>query len=90
MGDLTLIHSPADPDKQTPVFSHCLELLGQGSGEHFLWLCPTRFQAQLMRRRFLRAAGGGIQPGHLAFDLKTFTTALHASGPNRRPAHTVS
>lgn len=85
MGELSLIHGPAHPDKWTPTYQRCRERLSNGRGGTFLWLCPTYFQAQLMRRRLLAASGTGSRPGYLALDLDRFIAALHRRCPERRP-----
>ena len=56
MGELTLIYGPAHPDKISPAYERCLTHLDAGDGESFLWLFPTHFQAQLMRRQLIRAS----------------------------------
>ncbi|HIG52932.1 MAG TPA: PD-(D/E)XK nuclease family protein [Candidatus Handelsmanbacteria bacterium] len=85
MGELTLIHGPAHPDKQSPLFEHCLRQLKQGKSGDFLWLFPTHFQAQLMHRQLMRASGAGIQSGHSALDLTRFIATLYRLCPDQRP-----
>ena len=90
MGELTLIYGPAHPDKASPAYEHCLAHLNDGDGESFLWLCPTRFQAQLMRRQLIRASSTDLLTGHLALDLNTFTDILYSLCPGQRPALPLS
>ena len=85
MGELTLIYGPAHPDKASPAYERCLANLDAGDGESFLWLLPTHFQAQLMRRQLLRASRTDLLTGHLALDLNSFTDILYSLCPGRRP-----
>ena len=85
MGELTLIHGPAHPDKQTPVFEQCQKRLEQGGGQTFLWLFPTQFQARLMHRRLLQTASTGLHPGHLTLDLNRLSAILYNSCAQRQP-----
>ena len=84
MGELTLIHGPAHPDKMSPAYEHSLASLDAGDGESFLWLFPTHFQAQLMRRQLIRASRTSLLTGHLALDLNSFTDILYSLCPERR------
>ena len=88
MGELTLIYGPAHPDKASPAYERCLAHLDAGDGESFLWLLPSHFQAQLMRRQLIRASH--LLTGHLALDLNTFTDILYGRCPGRRPALPLS
>ena len=85
MGELTLIYGPAHPDKIAPVHERCLTHLDAGDGESFLWLLPTHFQAQLMRRQLIRASSTDLLTGHLALDLNSFTNILYSLCPSQRP-----
>ena len=86
MGELTLIYGPAHPDKALPAYERCLA----GDSESFLWLLPTRFQAQLMRRQLIRASHTRLLTGHLALDLNSFTDILYSLCPGQRPALPLS
>ena len=86
MGELTLIYGPAHPDKALPAYECCLA----GDSESFLWLLPTRFQAQLMRRQLIRASHTRLLTGHLALDLNSFTDILYSLCPGQRPALPLS
>ena len=86
MGELTLIYGPAHPDKALPAYEHCLA----GDSESFLWLLPTRFQAQLMRRQLIRTSHTRLLTGHLALDLNSFTDILYSLCPGQRPALPLS
>ena len=86
MGELTLIYGPAHPDKALPAYERCLA----GDSESFLWLFPTRFQAQLMRRQLIRASHTRLLTGHLALDLNSFTDILYSLCPGQRPALPLS
>ena len=90
MGELTLIYGPAHPDKASPAYERCLTHLDAGDGESFLWLFPTHFQAQLMRRQLIRASSTDLLTGHLALDLNSFTDILYSLCPGRRPALPLS
>ena len=90
MGELTLIYGSAHPDKASPAYERCLTSLDAGDGESFLWLFPTHFQAQLMRRQLLRASRTGLFTGHLALDLNSFTDILYSLCPSQRPAQPLS
>ena len=90
MGELTLIYGPAHPAKASPAYERCLAHLNDGDGESFLWLCPTRFQAQLMRRQLVRASSADLLTGHLALDLNSFTDILYSLCPGQRPALPLS
>ncbi|MDE2743769.1 MAG: exodeoxyribonuclease V subunit gamma [Gemmatimonadota bacterium] len=90
MGELTLIYGPAHPDKISPAYERCLASLDAGDGESFLWLFPTHFQAQLMRRQLSRASRTGLLTGHLALDLNSFTDILYSLCPERRAALPLS
>ena len=90
MGELTLIYGSAHPDKASPAYERCLTSLDAGDGESFLWLFPTHFQAQLMRRQLLRASRTGLFTGHLALDLNSFTDILYSLCPSQRPALPLS
>ena len=90
MGELTLIYGPAHPAKASPAYEHCLAHLNDGDGESFLWLCPTRFQAQLMRRQLIRASSTDLLTGHLALDLNSFIDVLYSLCPGQRPALPLS
>ena len=90
MGELTLIYGPAHPDKMSPASERCLTSLDAGNGESFLWLFPTHFQAQLMRRQLIRASRIGLLTGHLALDLNSFTDILYSLCPSQRPALPLS
>ena len=85
MGELTLIYGPAHPDKASPAYERCLANLDAGDGESFLWLLPSHFQAQLMRRQLIRASRTDLLTGHLALDLNSFTDGLYSLCPGRRP-----
>ena len=54
MGELTLIYGPAHPDKASLVSARCSAHLNAGDSRAFLWLFPSHFQAQLMRRQLVR------------------------------------
>ncbi len=90
MGELTLIYGPAHPDKMSPAYERCLASLDAGDGESFLWLFPTHFQAQLMRRQLIRASSTDLLTGHLALDLNSFTDILYGFCPGQRPALPLS
>lgn len=90
MGELTLIYGPSHPDKTSPASERCLTHLDAGNGESFLWLLPTHFQAQLMRRQLLRASRTDLLTGHLALDLNSFTDILYRRCPSQRPALPLS
>ena len=90
MGELTLIYGPAHPDKTSPAYERCLASTDAGDGESFLWLFPTHFQAQLMRRQLLRTSRTDLLTGHLALDLNSFTDILYGLCPNQRPALPLS
>ena len=90
MGELTLIYGPAHPDKASPAYERCLAHLDAGDGESFLWLFPTHFQAQLMRRQLIRASRTRLLTGHLALDLNSFTNILYSLCPGQRPALPLS
>ncbi len=90
MGELTLIYGPAHPDKLSLASERCLTHLDAGDGEFFLWLFPTHFQAQLMRRQLIRATRTDLLTGHLALDLNSFTDLLYSLCPERRPALPLS
>ncbi|MCY3668342.1 MAG: exodeoxyribonuclease V subunit gamma [Gemmatimonadetes bacterium] len=90
MGELTLIYGPAHPDKASPAYERCLAHLDAGDGESFLWLFPTHFQAQLMRRQLIRASSTDLLTGHLALDLNSFTNILYSLCPGQRPALPLS
>ena len=90
MGELTLIYGPAHPDKALPAYERCLASLDAGDGESFLWLFPSHFQAQLMRRQLIRASHTRLLTGHLALDLNSFTDILYSLCPRRRPALPIS
>ncbi len=90
MGELTLIYGPAHPDKMSPAYERCLASLDAGDGESFLWLFPTHFQAQLMRRQLIRASSTSLLTGHLALDLNSFTDILYGFCPGQRPALPLS
>ena len=53
MGELTLIHGPAHPDKGDLLYRRCLERIDQGWGDSFIYLLPSRWQAAQLRRRLL-------------------------------------
>ena len=86
MGELTLIYGPAHPDKALPAYERCLA----EDSESFLWLLPTRFQAQLMRRQLIRASHTRLLTGPLALDLNSFTDILYSLCPGQRPALPLS
>ena len=86
MGELTLIHGPAHPDKASPAYERCLAHLDAGDSESLLWLLPSHFQAQLMRRQLIRASRTRLLTGHLALDLNSFTDILYSLCPGQRPA----
>ena len=88
MGELTLIYGPAHPDKASPAYERCLAHLNAGDSESFLWLLPSHFQAQLMRRQLIRA--NHLLTGHLALDLNSFTDILYGLCPGQRPALPLS
>ena len=90
MGELTLIYGPAHPDKMSPAYERCLTHLDADDSESFLWLFPTHFQAQLMRRQLLRTSRTGLLTGHLALDLNSFTNVLYSLCPSQRPALPLS
>lgn len=90
MGELTLIYGPAQPAKASPAYEHCLARLDAGDGESFLWLFPTHFQAQLMRRQLIRASRTRLLTGHLALDLNSFIDILASLCPGLRPALPLS
>ena len=90
MGELTLIYGPAHPDKMSPAYERCLAHLDASDGEAFLWLFPTHFQAQLMRRQLIRASRIGLLTGHLALDLNSFTDILYGLCPGQRPTLPLS
>ena len=90
MGELTLIYGPAHPDKASPAYERCLASLDAGDGESFLWLFPSHFQAQLMRRQLIRASSTDLLTGHTALDLNSFTDILHSFCPSKRPALPLS
>lgn len=90
MGELTLIYGPAQPDKASPAYERCLTHLNASDGESFLWLFPTHFQAQLMRRQLIHASRTHLLTGHLALDLNSFTNILYSLCPSRRPALALS
>ena len=90
MGELTLIYGPAHPDKASPAYERCLASLDAGDGESFLWLLPTHFQAQLMRRQLIRASSTDLLTGHLALDLNSFTNILYSLCPGQRPSLPLS
>ena len=88
MGELTLIYGPAHPDKASSAYERCLAHLDAGDSESFLWLLPSHFQAQLMRRQLIRASH--LLTGHLALDLNSFTDILYGLCPGQRPALPLS
>ncbi len=88
MGELTLIYGPAHPDKASPAYERCLARLDASDSESFLWLFPSHFQAQLMRRQLIRA--GHLLTGHLALDLNSFTDILYSLCPGQRPTLPLS
>ena len=90
MGELTLIYGPAHPDKASPASERCLAHLNAGDHESFLWLLPTRFQAQLARRQLIRASHTRLLTGHLALSLNSFTDILYSFCPGQRPALPLS
>ena len=90
MGELTLIYGPAHPAKASPAYERCLASLNAGDGESFLYLLPTHFQAQLMRRQLIRASSTDLLTGHLALDLNSFTNILYSLCPGQRPALPLS
>ncbi len=90
MGELTLIYGPAHPYKASPAYERCSTHLDTGDSESFLWLFPTHFQAQLMRRQLIRASRTGLLTGHLALDLNSFIDMLYSLCPERRPALPLS
>ncbi len=90
MGELTLIYGPAHPDKASPAYERCLAHLDAGAGESFLWLFPTHFQAQLMRRQLIHASRTHLLTGHLALDLNSFTNILYSLCPGQQPALPLS
>ena len=90
MGELTLIYGPAHPDKASPAYERCLASLDEGDGESFLWLFPTHFQAQLMRRQLIRASSTDLLTGHLALDLNSFTNILYSLCPGQQPTLPLS
>ena len=90
MGELTLIYGPAHPDKASPAYERCLTHLDAGAGESFLWLFPSHFQAQLMRRQLIRASRTRLLTGHLALDLNSFIDILYSLCPSQRPALPLS
>ena len=90
MGELTLIYGPAHPDKASLASECCSVLLDAGDSRAFLWLVPSRFQAQLMRRQLARARSTGLLTGHLALDLNAFIDILYSLCPGRRAALPLS
>lgn len=90
MGELTLIYGPAHPDKASLASERCSALLSAGDSRAFLWLVPSRFQAQLMRRQFACARSTGLLTGHLALDLNAFIDILYSLCPGRRAALPLS
>lgn len=86
MGELSLIHGPAHPEKRAPIFTQCIQRLEQGKGSSFLWLFPSQFQAQLLRKQLIEAASPGLYPGHIALVLDHFIATCHRLCPDRRPA----
>ena len=90
MGELTLIYGPAHPDKASPAYERCLAHLNAGDGESFLWLLPSHFQAQLMRRQLIHASRTRLLTGHLALDLNSFIDILYGLCPGQRPALPLS
>ena len=90
MGELTLICGPAHPDKAAPAYERCLAHLNAGDGGAFLWLFPTHFQDQLMRRQLIRASRTRLFAGHLALSLNSFTDILYSLCPGQRPALPLS
>ena len=90
MGELTLIYGPAHPNKASPAYERCLAYLDAGDSESFLWLFPTHFQAQLMRRQLIRASRTRLLTGHLALDLNSFTNILYSLCPGQQPALPLS
>ena len=90
MGELTLIYGPAHPDKASSPYERCLAHLDAGDGESFLWLFPTHFQAQLMRRQLIHASRTHLLTGHLALDLNSFTNILYSLCPGQQPALPLS
>ena len=90
MGELTLIYGPAHPNKASPAYERCLTHHDAGDGESFLWLFPSHFQAQLMRRQLIRASSTNLLAGHLALELNSFTDILYSLCPRQRPALPLS
>lgn len=90
MGELTLIYGPAHPDKASLASERCSALLSAGDSRALLWLVPSRFQAQLMRRQLVRASSTRLLTGHLALDLNAFTDSLYSLCPGRRAALPLS
>ena len=100
MGELTLIYGPAHPDKASLASECCSAHLDAGDSRAFLWLFPSHFQAQLMRRQLVRpschsrASGNPAPPrvltGPLALDLNAFIDLLYSLCPGRRAALPLS
>ena len=66
MGELTLIYGPAHPDKASLASARCSTHLDAGDSRAFLWLFPSHFQAQLMRRQLSRPSCHSRERGNPA------------------------
>jgi len=84
MGRLTLIHGPAHPAKTASLFRLCLERVGQGRGDSFIYLVPSRWQTQALRQDLLREAAAGLVMAPYLLGLEDFVRTLYRLCPDRR------
>jgi ATP-dependent helicase/nuclease subunit B len=84
MGELTLIHGPAHPDKGDLLYRRCLERIDQGWGDSFIYLLPSRWQAAQLRRRLLAESSSDLLACPFILGLDDFTRALYRLCPDRR------
>ena len=85
MGELTLIYGPAHPAKASLAFERCSAHLNAGDSRALLWLAPSRFQAQLVRRQLVRAS----PPSREVLGFEPATSSCHSrnSGNPAGPAN---
>ena len=90
MGELTLIHGPAHPDKGDLLYRRCLERIDRnsnlcaGRGDSFIYLLSTRWQAARLRRRLLAESSSALLACPFVLGLEDFTRALYRLCPDRR------
>lgn len=83
MPELSLLYGPAHPDKIQPLLQTCLERIRQRQGDSFLFLVPTRGQAEQLQQNLLCKSDADLFLKPYILGLEDFIRTLYHACPGR-------